>query len=153
MVAKVKYSPVPSTDRRSSERRPVDRPSTLRREGASPLDVVVNDLSCHGFNVTLADPPAIGSMISIGLPGIGRRFGTVARITGDQVGCQFSAPLDDASVTAAFAMDPVVTGLFTALPVPDLDHEPHVEKWHPAMRTTMIVAATSAAWTILFHLL
>jgi len=153
MAAKVRYSPVSSTDRRNSDRRPVDRPSTLRQDGASPLDVVVNDLSCHGFNVTLSNPPAIGSTISIGLPGIGRRLGTVARVTGDQVGCQFSVPLDDASVTAAFAVDPVVTGLFTALPVLDLDHEPHVEKWHPAMRATLIVASASAAWTMLFHLL
>jgi hypothetical protein len=155
MAARAKKGPNPSADRRNSERRPVERPSTLRHGDSRPVDVIVNDLSSHGFSVLLADPPAVGSTISIGLPGIGSRIGVVARAIEGGVGCRFATPLDAASVASAFAADPVVAGVFTTLPTPelDLDHEPHVEKWHPAARTTLIVALTSAAWGALFLLL
>ncbi|HEX8445353.1 MAG TPA: PilZ domain-containing protein [Sphingomonas sp.] len=155
MAATHHYSPVPSTDRRDADRRPVDRPSTFRPDSAAPVDVVVHDLSATGFRVAIDNPPLIGTAVSIGLPGLGRRTGTVTRLTADGAACQFTTPLDIASVTQAFAVDPVVIGPFIALPTPDLDldHEPHVDKWHPALRLTLILAITSAAWTTIFHLI
>jgi hypothetical protein len=145
-----------SPERRGAERRPIARNSTIRElTGGEPHTVLVHDLSCEGLRLETSLDLAPGTELSIGLPGVGTRTVQVIRCEGGLYGCRFLTPVPPALLSEAFAASSVIEVPFTRAasfqqsPFP----EPHVRKWHPAMRIGLMLGLGIAAWALLLHLL
>ena len=141
-------------ERRDGERRPVGADSTLRSADAQPHAILLNDLSLHGCRIDATVPLVCGDMVSIGLTGVGRRNATIIRAKDGRYGCRFDVPLTPTALHAAFASDPVVEGMFGGQTPAESSHpDPVVEKWHPALRLTFLLGATSVLWGGLIKLI
>ncbi|UAK23491.1 PilZ domain-containing protein [Sphingomonas nostoxanthinifaciens] len=88
---------------RRAERREANAASTLRTEGAAPLDVVVLDLSATGLRIVTNADLAIGQEVSIGLAGAGATRAFVAWRRDSQYGCAFTQPLSAEDEARAFS--------------------------------------------------
>ncbi|MFS0735482.1 PilZ domain-containing protein [Sphingomonas sp. 1P06PA] len=153
MTLAARMFPDVDADRRGKERRRIDAVSTARAQAAGPCDVVVNDLSCDGFAMVCPPGTEIEGDFTIGLPGAGRFRASVVRRDGARYGCRFAQPLSPQAMATAFASDPVVT---LGIPRPAGvagTAEPHVEKWHPAMRLAFLIGLTTTVWTSILHLI
>lgn len=143
----------PSGDRRGAKRRPIDRNSTIRElDGGEPHTVLVHNLSCDGLQLETSLELALGTELSIGLPGVGTRTVRVVRREGELYGCRFAAPVPPDLLSEAFAAASVVQISF-ARPQPGSFPEPHVRKWHPAVRIGLMLGLGVAMWALLLHLL
>jgi hypothetical protein len=145
MLLQAVLVPEPKGDRRSSERQVVNQRSTLRGDSRVACDVYVRDLSPTGFSVTTDGTLAMGSIVSIGLPGYGQADAQVVhRIVGGY-GCEFLQPLGMEAVQRAFRDNPVVP--FTSderflAPVA----EPVIARWPGAVRVGTIIGLSAALW-------
>jgi hypothetical protein len=142
-------------ERRVSDRRVVSGESTVRAADARPVSSIVHDLSTGGATIeTEADLP-LGETVTIGLPMVGRHAATVVRRTGNRYACHFKHPLDATYVKLAFTGDNVIRGAFVVAAPPseaEPQPEPYVEKWHPALRVTLIIGLSSALWSAILHI-
>lgn len=86
-----------------AERFDVDGPGTVLTKADLPTTVTIVNLSRSGCLFQSPVAPAIGSTLSIGIPGIGARPATVMRAAADGVGCAFLALLSEAEVASAVA--------------------------------------------------
>lgn len=106
------------TDARRAERRGAMAPSTLRADGAAPLDVIVVDISATGIRIVTAAALEVGQEISIGLAGAGTTRAYVTWARGDEYGCAFAKPLAPDDEARAFGnATPIVLGR-AAVPTP-----------------------------------
>lgn len=139
------------SERRDSARRAIGADSTLRLADGRPIDAVVADLSREGFVVEASMPLALGTAVSIGLPGVGRREAIVVRGTGGCYGCRFGTPLSPADERAAFS-DPLVAvafpgdGAVATFAVASSDH------FHPAVRLSILLGGSLMLWTAFIKL-
>ena len=142
---------VPAGDRRGAERRPVDRNSTIREvDRGEPHTVLVHDLSCDGLQLETPLDLPLGTELSIGLPGVGTRTVRIVRRDGELYGCQFATAVPPGLLSDAFAASSVIEVPFArTAPFP----EPHVRKWHPAVRIGLMLGLGITAWALLLHLL
>lgn len=141
-----------SEDRRGVDRRPIALGSTARdpADGIA-RDVVVHDLSCEGLRLETDVELIPGSVISIGLPGVGTRLARVVRRHGPDYGCRFEDPIGPAQLHKAFSVDPVARGAFAELPAAGTP-EPYVQKWHPALRIALVMGLATTLWTSLLRI-
>jgi hypothetical protein len=86
-----------------AERFDVDGPGTVLTKADLPTTVTIVNLSRSGCLFQSPVTPAVGSTVSIGIPGIGARPATVMRAAPDGVGCAFLGLLSEAEVTSAVA--------------------------------------------------
>ncbi len=93
---------------RVAERRPAMAPSTMRADGAMPVDVMVIDVSATGVRISTAFELEVGQEISIGLAGAGSTRAFVAWKRGNEYGCKFDRPLDPDGEARAFSQSPIV---------------------------------------------
>lgn len=143
----------PPPDRRGANRRAIDRDSTIRDlTDGEPHPALVHDLSCDGLRLETSLDLAIGSEVSIGLPGVGTRTVRVIRRDEGLYGCSFETPVPPALLSQAFAASPVVKASFTR-PLPAELPEPYVRKWHPAIRLALILGLGLVAWAAIARLL
>jgi hypothetical protein len=140
-----------ATDRRDGDRRLIGAESTLRDTESRAHAITLHDLSMEGCLIESSMPLDPGSLVSIGLPGIGRREAIVVRNDANRTGCRFHARLSPDELVNAFTRSTVVEGAFpnasgAAFP------EPVVDKWHPALRVTIMIGLTSALWSAILHI-
>ena len=138
-----------AAERRISERRPVDRSSTVRDRNRSAIDVIVSDISETGCAIETPTELPIGSEVTIGLAGVGTCTATITRRSGNLHGCEFARPIDPTMVQLAFTQDTVVAGPFSSATIADPSlvlHEPMVEKWPPAARIALIGGSSLLLW-------
>ncbi|WP_404712787.1 PilZ domain-containing protein [Sphingomonas sp. MMS24-J13] len=93
---------------RIAERRPAMAPSTMRADGAMPVDVMVIDVSATGVRISTAFELDVGQEISIGLAGAGSTRAFVAWKRDNEYGCKFERPLEAEGEARAFSRSPVV---------------------------------------------
>jgi hypothetical protein len=140
-----------ATERRDGDRRMIVAESTLRDTESRAHAITLHNLSMDGCLIESSIPLAAGSLVSIGLPGVGRREALVVRTEANRTGCRFHACLSPDQLLHAFSKENVVAGTFpnaasAAFP------EPVTEKWHPALRLTILVGLTSALWSAILHI-
>lgn len=150
-------APAPALDhaeRRGADRRTIGLDTTMRGDDAAPVHARVLDLSSEGFRLACDEPLSIGDAVTVGLPGVGRYAARVVRQEPGGYGCRFDQPIADRATLAAFAGETVVRGRFgdPAMQPTAAMPEPVVERWHPAVRLTMMLGCASALWTAIFHL-
>lgn len=133
-------------DRRAAPRQDVNRASTLRDESSYASDVQVRDLSETGFSVETPVPLAIGSTVSIGLPGHGRATARVVRpVEAGCYGCEFATPLTQAALARMFDGDTVVQ-LSVADPLPAAGVGEDARRLPGAVRLLAIVGGSALLW-------
>lgn len=93
---------------RVAERRPAMAASTMRADGAMPVDVMVIDISATGVRISTTYPLDVGQEISIGLAGAGSTRAFVAWKRDNEYGCRFERPLEPEGEARAFSRSPVV---------------------------------------------
>ena len=81
-----------------AERTAVDRPGTLRERARFVTDIVVEDLSRTGCRICTDADMSVGTLISIGIPGVGMQAARVVRSEGNVHGCSFLLPITEADV-------------------------------------------------------
>ena len=96
------------TEARVAERRPTMAASTMRADGAMPVDVMVIDVSATGVRISTAFMLEVGQEISIGLAGAGSTRAFVAWKRNDEYGCKFERPLEAEGAARAFSRSQVV---------------------------------------------
>ena len=80
-----------SFHQRDAERMPVDESAALTH--AYAIEVTVRDVSTRGFMAECADPVAIGSHVSLQVPGIGAVRAQVRWQIGSRMGGMFLDPI------------------------------------------------------------
>lgn len=138
--------PLEAEDRRYAPRRAVMRDSTLRDSSGMPSDVVVRDLSADGFSVDTDTLLAIGSVVRVGLVGIGTVEGEVIRRTSNGYGCRTSVPISGEQLHRAFSLETVVPGTFPSFLLPAADALPVVVPWPPVVRLVVAVGLVATLW-------
>jgi hypothetical protein len=78
----------------------IGRPGSVRARDQGVVETVIEDLSTSGCFVRGDLPVAVGSLIAIGVPGIGTHAAKVMRLTAEGAGCAFLLPLGEAEVQA-----------------------------------------------------
>ncbi|WP_425228643.1 PilZ domain-containing protein [Sphingomonas sp.] len=137
-----------SDDRRWEPRETIGCPSTVRADGMTPIEVVVQDLSAGGFSFRSADRLPVGAAVQVGLAGSGAAPATVVRVEGVEHGCAFVQPLSPSRLAAAFQNETVVYGVFgtdNARVVP----QPVVEKWSRPARGLAWLIGGGIPWICL----
>lgn len=153
MTLAARMFPDVDVDRRGTERRRIDAASTARQPDTGPCDVVIGDLSCDGFAMQCPAGTVIDGDFTIGLPGAGRFRASVVRRDGVNYGCRFAEPISPRAMATAFAADPVVTlGIARPAQIAGAP-EPHVDKWHPAMRLAILVGLTTTVWSAILRMI
>lgn len=137
-------------DVRLAERHSVSLDGTMRDTDRTPHDVVIEDLSLTGFRVPTGANLNLTDLISLGLPGVGKRPARVIWKAGERCGCTFLDPLTDAELRAALAgpvLQPVSIGAQMARPltVSRID-EPVVPELSRFTRVVVITGLVAASW-------
>jgi hypothetical protein len=135
---------------RSAERHMLDADATVRGPDQVPVDVLVADLSLTGCLFLSSESLAVGSVITIGIAGIGRRDACIVRVEEPRYGCSFLPPLTDDELTAG------LTESETISPFPDWLRQPAGEtipetvtpKYSRRARLVALVGLTAAAWLL-----
>lgn len=137
-------------DVRSAERHSVSLDGTLRDSGSIPHDVVIQDLSATGFRIPTGANLKFSDLISLGLPGVGKRAARVVWEADERCGCTFLDPLTENELHAALAgpvLQPVSIGAQMSRPLTvsrtDDQIAPELSR---STRVAVIVGLVAASW-------
>ena len=83
-----------SADLRRDPRRAVTIRATARTIDGAPVDIEIADLSAGGFRAAMPIMVREGMLLRVRLPNGRSPHARVVRVGGDNVGCEFVAPLD-----------------------------------------------------------
>ena len=83
-------------------------------DAAEAIDVVVHDISAHGFLAQTAAKLPVGSEVWLELAGIGRVSAKVRWRGSSTMGCEFETPISSEALTAAVSESKVVWPNFPA---------------------------------------
>ncbi|WP_420145754.1 PilZ domain-containing protein [Sphingobium sp.] len=141
------------TNRRASDRRDVQRMSTMRTEAQVPADIIINDLSVGGCRISGDLDLALDDRVTIGLPGLGARPAHVVWAKDGSTGLLFDQVLTGHDVTVTREANTLITGRFNVtgamLADPSETAEPQDEsRLSPASRLGIIVTAALLAWAL-----
>lgn len=144
MLLQAQLVPEEQDDRRAGERQTINQPSTLRNDSQAS-DVYVRDLSETGFSVATDMRLALGSTVTIGLPGRGRATARVVRQVNGGYGCEFVEALGRAEVMQTFRGGTVIQ-MSTSEPMVAPLPEPEIELYPGAVRVSVIVGLSGLLW-------
>ena len=119
---------------RGAERLAFDRSSTLRTEGDTPVDVLIENVSLTGFRLRAPAMLATHQDIRVGMPGIGIRSAHVIWTDQGTVGCMFDRPLGQPELDTVMAFDSAVVA-----ELPELSAR---------RRLAIIIASAIGAWLL-----
>jgi hypothetical protein len=90
-----------STQHKRAPRSSLSKAATLRDRAKLHVEVVIEDISRTGCRITSGSPLSVGSIVGIGIQGLGPQAGRVVRYDEDGYGCVFLLELDDEQVQTA----------------------------------------------------
>lgn len=143
----------------------MDRPGTLRDAQEVPQDIVVDNLSTTGCLLRTDADLRIGSLVTIGIAGIGVHPARISRVEGTSYGCAFIMPIRDADVQMALAGETLIEIDFPKMPSPPAPiglagdvslSDGSIPHYSLRRRTAIIVGSAAIMWvatiagTILF---
>jgi hypothetical protein len=150
----------PTPCRRTEERTPIVRSSTVRNVDAAPYDVTIENLSRKGFSFTSDTVVAVGGRIKVGLAGAGSAGARVAWRKGNCHGCLFRPALTKAQFDAAFnPTSNVLTITPASASAGDAAFGPRSRREHgtkiasPAVGLVLMGLAGAMCWTIIATIL
>jgi hypothetical protein len=134
-----------------SDRIVVARAATLRDHHMGPTDIILDDLSTSGCRISVDMALELGTVISIGIPGIGNCFAEICRAEQPIYGCLFLKPVTSAEISIAQTAQTVVRGNFPMRDVPAIETVPEVaiddQAVMPvAQRAAVVIGVSSLLW-------
>jgi hypothetical protein len=123
MALAAKLGPLGDSSGRQGERsRLLLDGSLAAAEAGEAIDVVVHDISAHGFLAQTAAKLPVGSEVWLELAGVGRVVAKVRWRGSSTMGCEFESPISSEALAAAISESKVIWPNFpanrTARPVP-----------------------------------
>jgi hypothetical protein len=95
-----------------AERVRIGRRGTLRDRQKFASDVEIDNLSTTGCSLRADYTLPVGSLVSIGIPGIGMHAARITRSDSGEHGCAFLLPINTDDVDLARSVDTVASGNF-----------------------------------------
>ena len=114
MALAAKLGPLANAEGRQAERNKLRLDASLSQADATAIDVVVHDLSAHGFLAQTAATLPIGSEVWLELTGVGRVSARVRWRGSSTIGCEFDTPISSEVLNAAIDQSKVVWPNFPA---------------------------------------
>jgi hypothetical protein len=114
MALAARLGPLANAEGRQAERNKLRLDASLGQADASAIDVVVHDLSAHGFLAQTAATLPIGSEVWLELAGVGRISARVRWRGSSTIGCEFDTPIPSEVLSAAIDESKVVWPNFPA---------------------------------------
>jgi hypothetical protein len=115
MALAAKLGPLGDVAGRQAERSRLMLDGSLgASDAAEAIDVVVHDISAHGFLAQTAAKLPVGSEVWLELAGIGRVSAKVRWRGSSTMGCEFETPISSEALTAAVSESKVVWPNFPA---------------------------------------
>jgi len=138
-------------DERVADRQAVSLDATLRKPDRRPVDILIEDLSTTGFRFSTPEALELGSAVSIGISGLGRRDARVVREASGQYGCEFVHPASIAEIQAALTAQTIVQADFGRIPAGATDTPPldAFEQRIRRFRGVIIGAGVVLPWMLL----
>jgi len=135
---------------RSAERHDLAADATVRGPDRVPVDVLVVDLSQTGCLFVSSEAIAVGSVVTIGIAGVGLREALVVRNQDIRFGCTFSVPLTKEELTAGLAESETVA----VFPSPqqlaaNLDAVESMPKLPRPARLAAVLVLVATSWTLM----
>jgi len=131
------------------ERTSVQRRTTLRDEGGTASDVILEDLSLTGFRMSSTDTVVPGQSILVGLEGVGVRAAKVVWSKDDAAGCEFDNPISRSEMDATMNASVVIANAFAFTKAPAEEDAPELAP-QPGLsrrrRCAIILLAATACW-------
>ena len=114
MALAAKLGPLASAEGRQTERNKLRLDASLSQADAAAIDVVVHDISVHGFLAQTAAALPIGSEVWLEFAGIGRVSARVRWRGSSTIGCEFDNPIPQDALAVAVNESKVVWPNFPA---------------------------------------
>ena len=163
MALAAKLGPLGDTSGRQAERSRLMLDGSLGANGAGDaIDVVVHDISAHGFLAQSAAKLPVGSEVWLELAGIGRVSAKVRWRGSSTMGCEFETPISSEALAAAVSESKVIWPNFpanrTVRPAPVAAAHPASParqpvddegRWPFWGRALFIVGASIMLWSLL----
>jgi hypothetical protein len=105
-----------------SDRLPLGTAGTMRDPDKLPLDVTIENLSETGVLLKTQDSLAVGTVISLGVAGLGMRLARISRLSADGLAAEFLLPIDLQLATRAAGRFPL-----TSVAIPQLPFRPNAD--------------------------
>ncbi len=134
---------------RATERHAIDADATLRTEDQVPVDVLVANLSMTGCLFVCAAPLDLGSDVTIGISGLGRRQVRIVRAMDQRYGCEFLEPLSEADIAAVVDAPGSTIVPYPAWPlvtVADGQEPPSAARLPGVVRLAILGGGTLGVW-------
>jgi hypothetical protein len=164
MALAAKLGPLGDTSGRQAERSRLMLDASLGAgEAGEAIDVVVHDISAHGFLAQSAAKLPVGSEVWLELAGIGRVSAKVRWRGSSTMGCEFESPISSEALAAAVSESKVIWPNFpasrTARPAPVPPARPAVAparqpvanegRWPFWGRALFILGSSIMLWSLL----
>lgn len=163
MALAAKLGPLANAGGRQAERNKLRLDASLGQADAAAIDVVVHDLSAHGFLAQTAATLPIGSEVWLELAGVGRISARVRWRGSSTIGCEFDSPISQEVLAAAVSESKVVWPNFpasrTMRPAPGVQLRPAVASpalplrkdagWPFLGRALFIIGSSILLWSLL----
>ena len=162
MALAAKLGPLGDTSGRQAERSRLMLDASLAAgNAAEAIDVVVHDISAHGFLAQASAKLPVGSEVWLELAGIGRVSAKVRWRGSSTMGCEFDAPISSDALAAAVSESKVVWPNFpanrSASPVPATRPAVPIaqqsvagdDRWPFWGRALFIVGSSIMLWSLL----
>lgn len=108
----------PTTPVNRASRVALDRPATMRDPSRAPIDVIVRDLSITGAMLEAEGGLPTGTLVSLGIAGVGMQFARVVRNASGGMAVEFMLSLDARVVATAGRVETLRSVAIPQLPVP-----------------------------------
>ena len=137
-------------DDRSADRHCVNLNGTFRDGASSAFDTSVQDLSSSGFRTHNVAKLTPNEIVSLGLPGIGKRRARVVHEHDGSYGCEFLHPLTASELAAALLGQPAAPVALSSWRVSEHSPfdlpEPSVERPSTGVRRIAVAGLVVASW-------
>ncbi len=163
MALAAKLGPLAAAEVRQTERNRLRLDASLGQSDApAAIDVVVHDLSAHGFLAQTAATLPIGSEVWLELAGVGRISAKIRWRGSSTIGCEFETAITPEVLAAALSESKVVWPNFpanrSAGPIPTAAPRPAAtarargegdDRWPFWGRAAFILGSSVLLWSIL----
>lgn len=132
---------------RATERFAANLDGSLRRRGATPTPVRVENLSLTGFSVPAASDVGLSELVQIDLPNLHSRAAKVIHAVNGRIGCEFLAPLTETELILAFEPPIASQSQTSSIGADDSVYpEPVVVPFPQWVRGTLAITLALASW-------
>ncbi len=139
---------------RSAERHDLAADATVRGADRIPVDVLVADLSQTGCLFVSTQALPVGSVVTIGIAGVGLREAVIVRNQDVRFGCTFSVPLTEAELGAGLAESETVAFFPSQQSsVAQRETPEQVAKLPRPLRLVALVGLIATSWVMFMLLL